>query len=165
MAPQKFRKVIYDYYRANARDLRALLREDLVEQFGKWGSELYEKARGLDDSPVEESDEIKSVGEQETFEEDTLDLPRITERLNALCSGVHASFLRGGFAGFRTIVLTVRFADFQTKNRSHTLAAQTASADKLRFEAMKLFLPFFDARENPHRKKIRLIGVRVEKLV
>ena len=107
-----FRKIVYDYYRANARDLRALSCETLIEQFGKWGSELYEKARGLDDSPVEESDEIKSVGEQETFEEDTLDLPRIIERLNVLCSGVHKSFLRAGFAGFRTIVLTATFADF-----------------------------------------------------
>jgi hypothetical protein len=29
---------------------------------------------------------------------------------------------------------------------------------------MRLFAPFFDKRENPARKDIRLIGVRVEKL-
>jgi hypothetical protein len=29
---------------------------------------------------------------------------------------------------------------------------------------MKLLMPFLDQRENPKRKLIRLIGVRVEKL-
>jgi hypothetical protein len=35
---------------------------------------------------------------------------------------------------------------------------------QLEAEALKLFLPFLDRRENPQRKLIRLIGVRVEKL-
>jgi DNA polymerase IV (DinB-like DNA polymerase) len=34
----------------------------------------------------------------------------------------------------------------------------------LRREAMKLLLPFLDWRENPQRKLIRLLGLRVEKL-
>lgn len=31
-------------------------------------------------------------------------------------------------------------------------------------EAMRLFMPFLDRRENPQRKLIRLLGVRLEKL-
>ena len=104
------------------RDLREQSREKLIEQFGKWGSDLYKKARGEDDSPVEESDEIKSVGEQETFETDTLELSFVCERLNELCSGVFRSFQRDGFKTFRTVVVTVRFADFETKSRAHTIA-------------------------------------------
>jgi hypothetical protein len=34
----------------------------------------------------------------------------------------------------------------------------------LKQEALSLLLPFFDARENPRGKAIRLIGLRLEKL-
>ena len=145
-------------------DLRVLSREDLIAEFGKWGSDLYAKARGEDDSPVEESDEIKSVGEQETFDTDTLELPFVSERLNALCADVFRRFRRDGFKTFRTVVLTVRFADFQTQSRAHTLKASAATESVLRFEALKALLPFFDKRENPQCKKIRLISIRAEKL-
>ncbi len=46
----------------------------LEEILGRWGSDLLEMARGLDDSPVEESTEVKSISEQETFLEDTLEV-------------------------------------------------------------------------------------------
>jgi nucleotidyltransferase/DNA polymerase involved in DNA repair len=61
-------------------------------------------------------------------------------------------------------VLTVRFADFETHTRSHTLAGPVSSRRVLRFVAMRLFMPFLDRRENPRRKLIRLLGVRLEKL-
>jgi hypothetical protein len=32
-------------------------------------------------------------------------------------------------------------------------------------QALDLLLPFFDARENPRSKAIRLIGLRLEKLL
>jgi nucleotidyltransferase/DNA polymerase involved in DNA repair len=62
------------------------------------------------------------------------------------------------------VVVTVRFADFDTYSRSHTLGGPAASLRLLTFEAMKLLMPFLDRRENPRQKLIRLIGVRVEKL-
>jgi hypothetical protein len=37
--------------------------------------------------------------------------------------------------------------------------------EQLQAEVRQLLEPFFDARENPKGKKIRLIGVRVEKLL
>jgi len=61
-------------------------------------------------------------------------------------------------------VVTVRFADFETHTRSHTLPQPVSSWRTLQFEAMKLLIPFLDRRENPQRKLIRLLGVRLEKL-
>jgi nucleotidyltransferase/DNA polymerase involved in DNA repair len=58
----------------------------------------------------------------------------------------------------------VRFSDFETHSRSHTLPSPAADPRVLEEEATKLFVPFLDDRENPHGKLIRLIGVRVEKL-
>jgi nucleotidyltransferase/DNA polymerase involved in DNA repair len=104
------------------------------------------------------------VGEQETFAQDTLDLDHIFTRLWALCREVWRRLLAEGFASYRTVVVTVRFADFDTHTRSHTLTAAADSQRTLISEAMKLLLPFLDPRRNPRRKLIRLIGVRVEKL-
>src|SRR6266478_6231495 len=54
-------------------DLRTLEREQLEEWFGRWGEDLFAKARGLSESAVSNERERKSVGEEETFEVDTLD--------------------------------------------------------------------------------------------
>jgi nucleotidyltransferase/DNA polymerase involved in DNA repair len=145
-------------------DLKRFTPEELRERFGKWGPSLYERIRGRHDSPLVTSWEPKSVGEQETFAQDTRDLEFIFSRLWELCREVHRRFTGGWFRTFRTVVVTVRFADFETCTRSHTLAAPAASQRRLTFEAMKLLMPFLDRRENPRGKLFRLIGVRVEKL-
>ena len=73
------------------------------------------------------------------------------------------------FTGFRTVTLTVRFADFQTSNRSRSskdsIPVDETVSLRLKEIAQALILPFFDARENPRCKAFRLIGLRVEKLV
>ncbi len=146
------------------KDLRRYLPEELHEMFGKRGIDLYEKARGVDDSPIEEFSESKSIGEQETFERDTLDPKILGDRLKMMCQDVATRLAEEGHVRFRTVVLTVRFADFETVTRSHTLREPTDSLKVLELEALKLLLPFLDARENPKGKLIRLLGVRVEKL-
>lgn len=146
------------------QDLKRFSPEELQEMFGKWGPELYERLRGRHFSPLVTEWEPKSVGEQETFGQDTLDLNFIFTRLWVMCHEVFKRVKAEGFQTYRTVVVTVRFADFDTKSRSHTLTAPTDSPRLLRFEGMKLLAPFLDRRENPKRKLIRLIGVRVEKL-
>ncbi|HSN05056.1 MAG TPA: DNA polymerase IV [Nitrospira sp.] len=146
------------------KDMRSFSQQELRGMFGKRGGDLYEKVRGRDESPVEETYEAKSVGEQETFEQDTGDSSFLTERLMAMSEDVMRRAIAEGFTHFRTVVLTVRFADFETKSRSHTLSVPTNSLTVLQREAMNLLAPFLDDRENPLSKLIRLIGVRVEKL-
>jgi DNA polymerase IV (DinB-like DNA polymerase) len=146
------------------RHLKRFPAQELKEWFGKWGLALYEKVRGRGSATLTLTWEPKSIGEQETFARDTLDLNFIFERLWHMCRHVWARLFEEGFAGFRTVVVTVRFADFQTYTRAHTLAHATDSLKTLQFEAMKLLMPFLDRRENPRHKRIRLIGVRVEKL-
>lgn len=157
-----------DFLKANCikivTDLRALTIHQLEALLGKRGGDLYEKVRARDDSPVEEYSVPKSIGEQETFESDTLDSHMLLTRLDGLVQGVIDRLHHEGFHSFRTVVLTVRFADFVTKSRAHTLAMETDDSAILRREAMKLMLPFLDRRENPHRKLIRLLGLRAEKL-
>lgn len=146
------------------RELLRCSRAELEALFGKRGLAFYEEARGRDDSPVSEEHEVRSIGEQETFDRDTRDPLWLGERLTALCGHVMDRLREEGFASFRTVVLTVRFADFETVSRARTLRAPAASSTALTAEAMKLLMPFLDRRENPGRKPIRLLGVRVEKL-
>ncbi|MFH0856270.1 MAG: hypothetical protein V1860_00030 [bacterium] len=125
------------------------------------------------------------MGEQETFDNDTLDSSFIFQRLYSLCENVIGRLVEMGksqsksmilsrkYCGarvqddalkFKTDVITVRFSDFQTKTRSHTLEKPTADLKILKLEVIKLFLPFLDKRMNPRKKLIRLAGIRVEKL-
>jgi len=145
--------------------LRAVAPAQLTEWFGRWGDELHRKACGVSDSLVSNEWTPKSVGEQETFEDDTLEAAFILERARELTAQVFRRFLAERFRGFRTVTVTVRFADFVTTSRSHTAHAPLTSRDALDRDVLRLLLPFLDARENPRRKRIRLIGVRVEKLL
>ena len=146
-------------------DLRRFSVHQLEQLLGKRGVALYDKARGRDDSPLEEYSEPKSIGEQETFESDTLDSQALFTQLERLTRGVIHRLTHEGFQAFRTVVLTIRFADFETKSRAHTLTVSASDPGVLQREGLKLLMPFLDRRENPRRKLIRLLGLRVEKLI
>jgi len=145
-------------------ELRRVERPRLVEWLGKWGDDVHERARGVSLSPVSNEWERKSVGEQETFEQDTLDRSFVLERARALAADVFERMLADGIRGFRTVTITVRFEHFVTVSRSLTAETPLLTRDALEGTADRLLAPFFDERENPKGRRIRLIGVRVEKL-
>jgi len=145
-------------------DLRQLSRHELEERLGKRGLEVYDRARGRDEASVETGFQTKSISEQETFARDSLDPGFICECLKLMCANLLARLAAEGLKTFRTVTVTVRFADFKTRSRSHTLSEEAGYGTILEFEALKLLMPFLDSRENPARKLIRLIGVRLEKL-
>jgi nucleotidyltransferase/DNA polymerase involved in DNA repair len=69
-------------------DLREIPEATLTEWFGKWGQRLFEKARGIDDSVVSNEWTRKSLGEQETFEQDTRSPSVVTERLYSMAERI-----------------------------------------------------------------------------
>src|SRR5215510_8831272 len=101
-------------------DLRRMSESTLVEWFGKWGARLFEKVRGVDDSEVSNEWTRKSLGEQETFEQDTRDQAIVSQRLDRMAERIITKLKAKDFKGFRTVTVTVRFADFQTSNRSRS---------------------------------------------
>jgi len=78
---------------------------------------------------------------------------------------VYRRLVGDGFRAFRTVTVTVRFTGFVTVSRSYTGHDAASQLEQLQAAVRRLLEPFFDARENPTGKKIRLIGVRVEKLL
>jgi len=59
----------------------------------------------------------------------------------------------------------VRYTNFGPCIGSPPPRVPRARADALYAESMRLMLPFLDHRENPRLRKVRLIGIRAEKLV
>lgn len=143
-------------------ELRQITKNQLQSWMGRRGEDIYQKARGIDDAPVTPVREVKSVSEQETFEKDTISAAFILEKLNRLSDRVMERMKNEGIARFKTVSITVRFADFTTKTRAHTLLDFTESGAVFKREVIKLSLPFLDRRGNPQMKKIRLIGAGIE---
>ena len=145
-------------------DLKKFSKEEMHSLLHKWGGDLYEKIRGIDNEPIVEDREVKSIGEQTTFEKDTLEALFVGDVLAKLCEDVFTRFLESGFDEFKTIAITVRFTGFETKNSSKSPQKPLGFKDFGRFklEALKLILPYLDRRKNSSLKKVRLIGIRME---
>jgi DNA polymerase IV (archaeal DinB-like DNA polymerase) len=164
----KSERLLHDQHCHTVEDLRRIPEITLIEWFGKWGARLFEKIRGVDDSEVSNEGTRKSLGEQETFDQDTRDQAIIRKRLDGMAERIIAKLHTKEFQGFRTVTITVRFADFQTSSRSRSfkegVLLPVDALARLKETALALLMPFFDQRENPHAKPFRLIGLRVEKL-
>lgn len=145
-------------------DIKKIGKKTLIDLLGKHGEQIYDKARGIDDSPLVEEREAKSISEQVTFETNTLDISYIIPALEEICENVLNRLKNEGFKTFKTISISVRYADFQTFSSAKTLKEPTNDKKTLKIESIKLLLPFLDDRKNERGKAIRLIGLRLEKL-
>ncbi|MDO8505378.1 MAG: DNA polymerase IV [bacterium] len=134
---------------ATILDLRLSLPKD---------DELFNHAHGIDQSPVEENHEIKSIGHETTFEKDTRDEAFLTKTLLELCGEVEKE-VASQKVEYRTITVRVRFDNFETHTSSNTLRHFTVDGTILKRNALKLLFPYFR-----NKRRIRLIGVRVSKL-
>jgi DNA polymerase IV len=123
------------------------------------GHHLHELAWGRDPRPVEREQREKSIGSDQTFDYDIDDAAEIHRRLLALSERTAARMRAAGMTG-RTVTLRVRFSDFTTITRSRTLREPTDSGRAIHEAAVGLF----DAL-GLQRARIRLVGVRLEKLV
>ncbi len=143
-------------------DLAALDEPFLKQRFGKWGLALAGKSRGLDaggwfDGEVGEHEDPKSISHEHTFNEDTPDAAKIEGMIARLAEMVGRR-LREHRLFARTIQIKLRYSDFSTFTRSHTLDHATNLDIELLEEARRLF------RNNWTRGAVRLIGVHAGSL-
>ena len=140
------------------RDLAALPRDLLEEVFGKWGSGLYFKARGICESPVLRRDDARSISRETTLEEDSIDPGFLESTLSYLVEKTVAQ-LREADLHARCVTLKLRYSDFTTVNRSHTLTEATHEDHVVFDTAAALFRKLFT-----RRTRVRLIGVALSSL-
>ncbi len=152
--------ILYQMGVHTVRDLKKISKAQLIEIFGVFGENLYKMARGIDEREVEEYWEVKSIGRQITFDEDTRDKGLITRTLLQLAREVWQEVQEQKFL-FRTVTVTCRYFDFETHDKSETIKEPTSSFQKLKILSLKLILPFLIKK----KKKVRLVGVRVSNLI
>ena len=124
-------------------DLARLDDDFLEERFGKWGLALAGKSRGLDaggwfDTEIGEDAGPKSISHEHTFSEDTADLPQLESTLARLCEMVGRR-LREHRLHARTISLKLRYSDFSTITRAHSVGRPTQLDTELFEEIRELF--------------------------
>ena len=144
-------------------DLAALPEDFLHQHFGLWGLALAGKSRGLDaggwfDGVVGEEHTPKSISHEFTFNEDTADPERL-EAMLARLSEMVGRRLREHKLFARTVQLKLRYSDFSTITRAHSLDHGTQLDTEIFREIRVLF------RQNrKNEAKIRLLGVHASGL-
>ena len=133
--------------------LQQLTLQRLEEVFGKWGQALYRKARGIDSFEFFVDAEPKSISHNQTFGHDTNDREVLESTLSHLCQKA-AKRLREAGLHARTVTVTLRFADFTTITRGHTLS-EPSDLDRIFLRTVRdLFSHTWDGTA-----KLRLVGV------
>ena len=140
-------------------ELRALPLDRLQQAFGRHGPTLYRYARGQDDRPVRIHRERKSLSAERTYSQDLTSLAEMDEELGRLAERVGRGLANRGL-GARTLTLKVRYDDFTTLTRSHTLVAPTADAAAIAAMTRRLL-----RRSEAGRRAVRLLGVGGSNLV
>jgi DNA polymerase-4 len=138
------------------RDLLDQSLEKLTRHFGKFGADLYEMARGIDESPVVVGWVSKQIGSEETFEQDLTDLKIMERELGRLAEEVAARLASDRRAG-KTVTVKVKYADFATITRSLTLPHPVLDQEEIRLEAVRLLREKTEAGRRP----VRLLGISV----
>jgi len=132
--------------------------EMMERVMGKNGIILWERANGIDTTPVRQYSESKSVSTETTFEQDTIDVVRMKEILVKMVEKI-AFELREQQKLTTCVTVKIRYSNFDT----HTVQQQVpyTAFDHVLIPIVK---ELFD-KLYQRRMLIRLIGVRFSKLV
>lgn len=149
---------LYDMGVRNVATLRDMPLKFLTSAFGKNGIALWNKAHGIDDSPVVPYCEQKSISTECTFEEDTIDVKRLKSILIAMVEKV-AFTLREQKKLASCITVKIRYSNFDTETRQ--IQVPYTSSDHV---ILRVVQELFD-KLYTRRMLLRLVGVRLSGLV
>src|SRR6202045_1994731 len=149
---EKTEKRLHELGVRTCGEMQRFSRPELVDLFGKFGSELFDLCRGIDDRRVEPDRPRKSLSTEETFVSDLETLEQCEERLGELFEELMADLAQKETSRSVTkIFVKLKFADF-----SRTTAERAGMQPSL--SAFRSLLAEAFARTG---KKVRLIGVGV----
>lgn len=132
---------------------------DVMERvMGRNGKLLWEKANGIDSSPVIAFHERKSISTERTFDRDTIDIHRLKGILTAMTENL-AFQLRRGNKLTACVTFKIRYSDFETHSLQRRIP-YTAADHQLIPLIQELFKKLYN-----RRLLVRLIGVRFSELV
>ena len=138
--------------------LSQIPQEQLFKVLGNNGTSLWQKAHGIDHSPVVPYREQKSIGTQSTFETDSIDTHSIKQLITAMLSDLCFQ-LRTQRKLTACITVTIRYSNFETHTQQTKIPY--TSLDSLLISKAK---ELFDKLHN-RRMLLRLVGVKLSQLV
>ena len=132
--------------------------ELLEHTLGKMGNSIWRKANGIDNHPVIQYNERKSISTERTFDRDTIDVVKMRSILSAMAENLSYQLRRSGKV-CACVTVKIRYSDFQTKTLQKHIPYSAAD-----HEIIPLVLELFE-RIYDRRVLIRLIGIRLSHLV
>jgi len=167
LAPLSIRKIpmigkktadfLYEMGITKVKTLCEMPVEMLEATFGKNGRIIWNKAHGIDNTPVVPYVERKSISTESTFETDSIDVKKMKAILTAMVEKL-AFTLRSEKKLCSCIAVKIRYSDFETTSRQ--VHIPYTSSDKVLIDkALGLFDKLYS-----RRLLVRLIGVRLSKL-
>lgn len=130
----------------------------LEKTFGKLGTTLWERANGIDHSPIVPYHDPKSASKEITFEKDTTDVDFLRRVLMKLVEELCYDLRKSGFCAC-CITVKIRYSNFDTFTKQ--LNIQMSASDLVMIKhVIELFNRLYE-----RRILIRLVGVRFNKLV
>ena len=138
-------------------DIQEAALEKLSALLGNQGPLLKALSLGIDERPIISSRQVKSIGDESTYEYDLTDRPTIDREI-AIHSDIVAQRLRRHDLAARTISLKIRFASFKTIMRSLSLEEGTNLQETIDSACQTLISRI------PLTEGIRLIGVTASNL-
>lgn len=130
----------------------------LQQMIGKNGLELWKKANGIDNNPVEPYVERKSISTEHTFGQDTIDLAKLRSLFTGMVEKL-AFQLRSEQWLASTVTVKVRYSNFDTETKQCRVAY--TSADHV---LSRTVMDLFD-RLYQRRMRLRLVGIQFSGLV
>ncbi len=158
MVGQKTATLLRDMGVETIRILSEIPVELMTNLLGKNGIELSRRANGIDETPIVPFHEAKSIGTENTFETDTIDIAFLNRELTRMTEQVGFE-LRQSNKLCGCVTVKIRYSDFQTYTKQ--AAIPYAAADHILLQTVKdLFKKLYERRQ-----LIRLIGVRFSNLI
>jgi len=139
-------------------DLRQIPVDILIAKLGKNGLQLHQLSQGIDEREVEIEDEVKSIGQEETFAEDVIDDEIAKREILSLSIKIGRRLRKEGVRG-KTITLKVKYHDFVQITRSLTIVEPTDDGGEIT-KVCYLLLRKTEVGKRP----IRLLGVALSQL-
>src|SRR3972149_943377 len=136
-------------------DLASVPAETLRKKFGEHGPHLHRLANGIDDREVEPEHEVKSIGHEDTYDEDIRDREAIGKEPLSPSHRVAWRLRRKGFRG-RTVTLKVKYNNFTQVTRAATLSDPTDDGATI----YRTVIPLLNKTE-AGRRPVRLLGISV----
>jgi DNA polymerase-4 len=132
---------------------------DVMESvLGQNGATIWRKAQGIDNSPVIEYNERKSISTERTFDKDTIDVAKLKSIILAMAENL-AFQLRRGEKVSACVSVKIRYSDFQTTSLQKRIPYSAAD-----HEIIPVIMELFERLYN-RRLLVRLIGIRFSELV